>query len=66
MTFPKGTVVKEGQVTPLISYPKEHWTDQGRKKVENALSRLRVKIIYESMYGEEFERTNLEKEPIIH
>lgn len=62
MTFPEGTVVKEGQVIPLISYPKQHWTDPGRKIVENALSRIRVKFIYESMYGDKFEETNLEKE----
>jgi hypothetical protein len=62
MTFPKGTVVKEGQVIPLICYPKQHWTDQGRKIVEHALSCVRVKIIYESIYGEEFVETNLEKD----
>ena len=61
-TFPEGTVMKEGQALSLISYPKKHWTDPGRKIVENALSRIRVKMIYESMYGDEFEETNLEKD----
>jgi len=60
-TFPEGTVLKEGQALDLISYPKQNWTDKGRTIVEKALSRIRVKIEYDSLYGDKFEETNLEK-----
>ena len=61
-TFPEGTVLKEGQALSLISYPKQHWTDPGINKLREALSRIRVKMSYESLYGDKFEETNLEKD----
>lgn len=62
LTLPEGTVIKEGQNISLIAYPKENQTEEGIKKIEEALAyHLRVKIIYESIYKEKFEVTNLEK-----
>lgn len=61
LTLPQGTVLKEGQSIPFIAYPKENQTEESIKIFQERLSHLRVKIIYESIYKEEFEVTNLER-----
>jgi len=64
LTLMDGTVIKEGQSVSFISYPEENQTDDGMKKFKERLSHLRIKIIYESIYKEKFEVTNLERQKL--
>jgi hypothetical protein len=58
-TFAEKEAVRAGESLPIISYPKEGWTEKGLECFPDALSRIRIKIIYASAYKEIFEVTTL-------
>ena len=46
----------------IISYPKEEWIDEDIERLKKGIDSLAYKFVYESIYGEEFEVTSLDRQ----
>jgi len=55
-------VLDHGGRMEIISYPKEEWIDEDIERLKKGIDSLAYKFVYESIYGEEFEVTSLDRQ----